>query len=1269
MKGIASISGQKNKAAHPGSSLNETPSGNTTEDLTSSVHSLSASTISALSSSAVTNRPRTRRTLSRPKWLDVDANGGLLRRKTEPAIAAITVKGSDAIQGRRNGRSPVDPEMETITRLSSSLPRKSEAGQLDQVFRPPLPTTPSTGRRRTIGITSELMTHEEGDGERLTSEPDYVASPLHERDPLGVLEDRNFADNTTNIDKPAINNDTANGPANGPSEIFASVTNSGVGSERVVNADTNNGDTALNPSSGSSEEAAKAAALPGSTLLRWGTWVYSYAPTVRQPSSATPEVAKPEDDTVGTQPAPPLSDPEQQLMEADVSKSIGTVPESDSKSTIYSKASPEPEPGTQTEQGIGVDPQHRSEVPEGPDQGFQSGSTGAWSVSALASSAWAWGRGRDMTGIDADSKTLNEPKVETIKGPDTGLSSLPESSDEHGNAQGKATSDRVTAPSLTKAVSEAEVTYPAPDLPPPGWSGYVSTWLRGSSTTPTGEAPSSERLDPGDSRGLPVSQLRDEAETLSEQEPDRNGDPVTALVHQPANSSENVLAKSASEVPSPSRDQLSGINSANDDYLQQHITDTGRLSRTAWALAAASRWVGGSRSSTQPHNQAIANGESATQKGGLAAGTSEDQPQLKDEQITPSQNNLKSDVHRSQHASSFFTSAPSLLMTPELLEARPSPLLPSTATMLARPNLILPSFNHTFSRPPRGNGNLSSMAPHSEEHHLRKPERTLRVPFARQRSPPSMAWRALGAVSQYARGAHREGDLDSEPVKPQKPASVETEKHELPLLANSGKERWNGIRRVVIIGVHGWFPNAHVQKVIGAPRGSSYFASMMGQAVLAQFEADFGVGQEAPEKVTYIPLDGEGTVEVRVEKLYKAYLSRDDWVLDVRRADAIFVAAHSQGTIVAAHLLSRIIAQGHIRTAHNAEAVARCEWAFGPVVRLDKLKKIQRSSSTSPSSTPKPSETTRLPRIGLLAMCGVHQGPFYSTTASTVIQPYLNWFEGGAARELYEFQDHDSTVSKEYTKSLDLILHHGVKTIFLASLDDQMVPIYSAVFTAASHPLILRLLYVDAAIHSSTDFMINLIVFCLMLRNAGLDDQGLIGHLSEATAGAWRGAGHSTPYEDPGAYAFMVKYLLSTTAPDPDVGSKLHVEEFTAKDARNDYELPWTLRGVMDDPEVRSLFDAEISELKDNILDWQPTTRALKDIKKRLEPMAGRAALRQHQQKQRIRRTSSFLSLASSEGQASTRKQDESLSSSPRGEGVIQRKGQGLGTSTGKLYL
>ncbi|KAJ9094470.1 hypothetical protein QFC21_006009 [Naganishia friedmannii] len=1162
----------------------------------------------------------------------------------------------------------MDPEMETIIRLSSSLPRKGDAAQMDQVFRPPLPTTPSTGRRRTVGITSELITHEERDSELPMSEQeDYVGSPEQRHDPLGALKDDTTAYAKASVDATTSNTNTTDvsGTLGDQSKNSAILADSTIGMEAGVNADSTTEDT-------SSTLQANSQSLNGGVNAEppLSTWMYSYAPNVRQPSSTISAEAQTEDATAGMQPAPPLSDPQQQLMEANVYETTGTVSNSDTKDQIYSRASTDTEPGTQTEQGIGVDSQHRSEVPEGPDQGFTSGDAKAWSVSALASSAWAWGRGRDAVGSETDAKLSKEQKTETSEVTEESSLAVPESSDQPVNLDDNAIPESVPAPLSPKIIEDAEAEPSTTNLPPPGWSGYVGTWLRRSPSTPSGEATSSNLVEAGESKGLPVPiPVSDGAEPCSQQEPDHVNDTATALVHRPANDVGDVIAGSKSEVPPPSRNQLSGINAANEAYLQQHTTDNGRLSRTAWALATATRWVGGIRPATQPENQVTSNGEATPQNGKSTASIAEDQPQPKEARIPTIPSNMQStEIHRSQQASSFFTAAPSVLMTPELLEARPSPLLPSTTSMLARPNLILPSFNHTFSRPPRGHDNLSSTTTSAKEDHSKELETALRVPFTRQRSPPSMAWRALGAVSQYARGAHKDGDLDSDPGKLERTGSGHTEKNALPLLANSGKERWDGIRRVVIIGVHGWFPNAHVQKVIGAPRGSSYFASMMGQAVLAQFEADFGVGQEAPEKVTYIPLDGEGTVDVRVEKLYKAYLSKDDWVRDVRRADAIFVAAHSQGTIVAAHLLSRLIAQGHIRTAHNADAVARCEWAFGPVVPVDKAKKSQTSSSTSPSPMQKPPETIRLPRIGLLAMCGVHQGPFYSTTASTVIQPYLNWFEGGAARELFELQDNESTVSKEYTKSLNLILHHGVKTIFLASLDDQMVPIYSAVFTAATHPLILRLLYVDAAIHSSTDFMINLIVFCLMLRNAGLDDQGLIGHLSEATAGAWRGAGHSTPYEDPGAYAFMVKYLLSTTAPDPDVMPELQVEEFTAKDARNDYELPWTLRGVMDDSEIKMLFDAEISELKENILDWQPTTRALKDIKKRLEPMAGRAALRQHQQKQRLRRTSSFLSLASSDGQISARKQDESLSSSPHGEGV-QRKGQGLAGTTGTLHL
>ena len=42
-----------------------------------------------------------------------------------------------------------------------------------------------------------------------------------------------------------------------------------------------------------------------------------------------------------------------------------------------------------------------------------------------------------------------------------------------------------------------------------------------------------------------------------------------------------------------------------------------------------------------------------------------------------------------------------------------------------------------------------------------------------------------------------------------------------------------------------------------------------------------------------------------------------------------------------------------------------------------------------------------------------------------------------------------------------LIRCHQIKMLYVASLNDQVVPIYSGLFTAASHPLILRALYID----------------------------------------------------------------------------------------------------------------------------------------------------------------------------------------------------------------
>lgn len=154
--------------------------------------------------------------------------------------------------------------------------------------------------------------------------------------------------------------------------------------------------------------------------------------------------------------------------------------------------------------------------------------------------------------------------------------------------------------------------------------------------------------------------------------------------------------------------------------------------------------------------------------------------------------------------------------------------------------------------------------------------------------------------------------------------------------------------------------------------------------------------------------------------------------------------------------------------------------------------------------------------------------------------------------------------------------------------------------------------------------MTNLLCFAFMLRNAGIPDEHLIEHLSEATAGSLTGLGHSSPYEEPATFQLAVEYLFhagEVQAKDP--APELQIDHFSVRDGRNDYEVPWIMRALVDSPEVKDLFPGELRDLKEGILHWKPTTKALRDIKKRvstnqwmrwveswlmyqLEPMAGR---------------------------------------------------------------
>lgn len=455
-----------------------------------------------------------------------------------------------------------------------------------------------------------------------------------------------------------------------------------------------------------------------SRLWTWGKWAYAYVPAIRR--SAT-EVSRAVD-TETTDPEPPsehaaLPDLEQPE-ETAIHEAIGAIPPSDTKQSIYNSAPAGASLGTETEQGIGVDPEHLSEVPFFTDNRTIADNKATWSLTGLAASAWNWRKG---------------------------------------------------------AENVSAVTPASEDIPIP--------------------------------TGLPlegVSVSTAESET------------IPAQVDSPSIAAQD--SKAAGTVQSATSDlDTTALGSTEDASPSQKAEDTSNLSRSAWAFAAASRWVP-RRASGMNKDKAAAlepsldgpshQSETPAAVDQTAAGPGVQEP-------TPI-TTAAADQTRHQSEINPSTAVQSIALTPEVLEARPSPLLPSSASMVAttRPNLVLPSFNHTFRRPPRGHPEQSR--PKSSVANDTDKNSSVDMPSpgapSRPVSPPSMAWRALGAVSQYARGGSRDSSLPPKSNNMNDRPVIDVEKSPLPILTSSGKDQWKGVRRIVIIGVHGWFPNAHVQK-------------------------------------------------------------------------------------------------------------------------------------------------------------------------------------------------------------------------------------------------------------------------------------------------------------------------------------------------------------------------------------------------------------------------------------------------------------------------
>lgn len=228
--------------------------------------------------------------------------------------------------------------------------------------------------------------------------------------------------------------------------------------------------------------------------------------------------------------------------------------------------------------------------------------------------------------------------------------------------------------------------------------------------------------------------------------------------------------------------------------------------------------------------------------------------------------------------------------------------------------------------------------------------------------------------------------------------------------------------------------------------------------------------------------------------------------------------------------------------------------------------------------------------------------------------------------------DSESDISKKFRASLAYIMQRGIKLTLVGSMQDQVVPLYSAIISAISHPNIVRSVYIDGHIFTpENDFIIHLITFALGLRNAGLSDHGLMTHLSEVLAGSLYAleGGHSTIYEELDVYYLAVQHLFETDplgkavlinhgcddnvengSPTSVFGSNHSTGEatlrpFQAKSInKNPYYLPWAMRGLCEDQAIlkNDIWAQQLDQLRHLFEAWEPTSPKLRSVKFRLEP-------------------------------------------------------------------
>lgn len=378
-------------------------------------------------------------------------------------------------------------------------------------------------------------------------------------------------------------------------------------------------------------------------------------------------------------------------------------------------------------------------------------------------------------------------------------------------------------------------------------------------------------------------------------------------------------------------------------------------------------------------------------------------------------------------------------------------------------------------------------------------------------------------------------------------------------------------RKISVIGLHGWFPNKFIQKVIGDPRRTS--DRIVDMLELAVREATpFPPFLEGPASIYKFPLQAEGKIEERVQKHFQELDRIPDMyspeglssIEHLKESDTIIIGAHSQGAPVAIILLAKLLDAG--------------------LIDLQKQK------------------------VTFLSIAGIFHGPLPSLKKNLVVK----YVEADAARQLFELNDPSSLVSKLLHDSLDRILKAGINVTCIASWLDQVVPLYSACLLGFEHPNIWRSVHINGD-HFKSDFLTHVINVGLKIKNlrAGLGEPEthmILSHVSEYVAGSiYQHSTHSTGYRQLESYRTALDWMkMGPSSKDKPIIPVDHVRQRPLQTSINPYYLPWLFRGWMKNSDLLGdeTIGNEFKLLHAKYQDWRPESKVLKDFKFKLEPLS-----------------------------------------------------------------